>query len=351
MYVAIEQGIAEEYLKHSIAERPLIDCLASFASGVTFVVVQGFEERTCGVLRTLADARVKVDRIAIARYAQAGGFDETNTSQFEKWAARVAPKNWRVVPNHNDGEWVENALEDACDTVVVDITGVSNRAMFRTLDHLNDSGKNVYIAYSEAEQYWPKKSEWDDLKKHLTAHQSIAEVLDRKPWMFSYEHRVELVPGHEGYDAGGTGRALVAFLPFKCSRLAAVLGDEDYTEKLFIAGCPPAKELGWRLDALKDINESLTRGSRVEVMSTFGYRETLAGLGRLLFREDSLLWKYDVHLAALGSKLQTVGSWIFSRLVPSMTVLTSVPSRYYKDAFSKGIGRSWVFPLTHLKPE
>ena len=163
--------------------------------------------------------------------------------------------------------------------------------------------------------------------------------------MFGYEHHVELVPGHEGYDASGTGRALVAFLPFKASRLAAVLGDEDYAEKLFIAGKPPSPQLNWRLDALKEINESLTRGARVEEMSTFGYRRTLEGLSNLLLGDDSLLWRYDVHFAALGSKLQTIGSWALSRIVPSITVVTSVPSRYYRNAFSEGIGPTWVFRL------
>jgi hypothetical protein len=346
--VAIEQALCEQYLRKSQDEVPLSSCLSSFSSNTTIIIAQGFEERTCGVLQTFADARIQAERVIVARYMKAGVFDDTNTASVEKLAEAVSPRNWSIVANHNDGEWVHEALLETGEKLLVDITGISNRAMFRTLDNLEASGKSVYIAYTEAQEYWPRKREWEELRRKLTTHENIAEILDGKPWMFGHEHSVELVSGHEGYDASGTGRALIAFLPFKCARLSAVLSDEDYADKLFIAGRPPSSERAWRLDALKEINESVTRGSRVEEISTFGYRNTLAELAGLLFRDDSLLWKYDIHFAALGSKLQTVGSWVFSRMVPSMTVITSVPGKYFKDAFSQGCGTSWVFPLARL---
>ena len=251
MRLAIEQAICEDYLKRSQDERPLAQSLEIFRSGTTIVAAQGFEQQTAGVLNTFARCDVKVERVVIARYANDDRLDHVQSSSFEALANRVAPQRWNVVTNHNDGAWIYEALYDTTDTVIVDLTGVSNRAMFLTLDGLSQFSKNIYIAYTEARHYWPKKREWDDLRQKLTANQNIAEIVDQKPWMFSYEHHVELVPGHEGYDASGTGRALVAFLPFKCSRLAAVLGDEDYAEKLFIAGRPPSPALEWRLSALR----------------------------------------------------------------------------------------------------
>jgi hypothetical protein len=66
----------------------------------------------------------------------------------------------------------------------------------------------------------------------------------------------------------------------------------------------------------------------------------------LLFSTDALLKRYNVHMAILGSKLQTVGCWALSRVISSITVITSVPQKYYAEAFSEGVGRSWVFKLT-----
>jgi len=261
MLAAVEQKLCEEYLRASKDEVPLAASLGQLPSDVTVITMQGFEERTYGVLEVLGRAGVKADRLIIARYINAKGrIDNTNTRQFEALAERVAPGRWTVLNNPNDGTWVQTALQGSSDTLLVDITGASSRAMFRVLDGLADSGRKVYLAYTEAVQYWPRKHEWNQLRTGLSRQRSISDLLERKPWMFGHEHHVELVPRHEGYDASGTGRAIVAFLPYKCSRLAAILGEEDYSERLFIAGRPPSSELAWRADALREINESLTKG-------------------------------------------------------------------------------------------
>jgi hypothetical protein len=345
--MSIEQEACEDYLRRSADEEPLARWARSQGRSATLIVSEGFEERSCGAVEVFANAGVIVPKVIIGRYQNADDVNTRYRERLERLAEAVAPGNWQVLHNLNDGAWVADAVAIAeTDTLLFDITGVSNRAMFRALDRLVESGRTVYVAYTEAQQYWPKWSDWKKLRKQLSAYESLAELVDKKPWLFSYEHRVELVPGHEGYDAAGTGRALVAFLPFKCARLAAVLEVEDYAEMLFIAGRPPVPQ--WRLKALGEINDALTKGSRVVEMSTFGYRSTIRGLMDLLFCGDSPLYRYDVHFAAIGSKLQTVGSWAFSCAVPSLTVITSVPTRYYREAFSEGVGTSWTFRLTHM---
>jgi hypothetical protein len=340
----IERQLCETYLQMSHDERPLAESLNEFRDS-TIIVAEGFEERSLGVLEAFARAGARARGIVIGRYETGDDLNGLYRDRFEQLAQLVAPGSWEVLPNYNDGEWVRAALAGSDDVVLVDITGVSNRALFPTLDALSASGRKVSIVYTEAAEYWPKHADWKRLRHQLTTHESLAELVDKQPWLFSYEHRVEIVAGHEGYDASGSGRALVAFLHYKCARLAAVLAIEDYSDMMFIAGRPRSSELAWRVGALKQINESLTKGWPVVEMKTFGYRNTLRRLMNLLIREDSLLWRYDVHFAALGSKLQTVGSWVFSGIVPSITVITSVPSRYFREAFSEGIGRSWVLEL------
>lgn len=268
MDIAFEKGLCEAYLRRAEGEVTLTERLGRFSSEITIAVSQGFEERTCGVLQRLAAFGAEAGRVLIGRYERGDDLNDVYGSRFQSLASRVAPNRWDYVPNHNDGEWVREAVAQSSEELLVDITGTSNRALFRTLDILAASGKKVYIAYTEAEEYWPKQRDWETLRRQLRTHESIAELVDKQPWLFSYEHRVELVSGHEGYDASGTGRALVAFLPYKCSRLAAVLATEDYAEKLFVAGRPPSPQLAWRVEALKEINESLTTGYNVVEMST-----------------------------------------------------------------------------------
>jgi hypothetical protein len=310
-------------------------------------MAEGFEERSVGVLEQLADDNAKLAGVVIARYVNGDPHNQRFRARCEKAAKHVAPGKWRTVENHNDGLWVRQALDLVpCDEVVLDITGISNRALFTALDVAATSGRTVYVAYSEAEQYWPKKADWLEFKRGLTGSSTLAEMMDDKPWLFGPQHHVELVPEHEGYDTAGSACALVAFLPFKCARLGAVLGLGDYSETLYIAGCPRLKRNAWRLGALKEINAPIVGQGMVVEMATFGYRAAFKRLTTLLFSRGALLKRHNVHMAILGSKLQTVGCWALSRVISSITVITSVPQKYYAEAFSEGVGGSWVFKLT-----
>lgn len=348
--VSIEQEMCSEYLERSEDECRFPQWITGRHSHMGLLVAEGFEKRSLGVLQRLAKRDVDLEGIVIGRYVGDRELNRQYRPKFEELAEVVAPGKWSAVENRNDGAWVQEGLDALdCDEVILDISGISNRGLFQALDAAAESPRSVYVGYSEAKEYWPKKSDWQQLKKGLADYESLADLVDSKPWLFGLEHKVETIPGHEGYDAAGAGRALVGFLPFKCARLAAILGEEDYSEFLFIAGSPHLKKNGWRLKAQEEINEPATKGRVPITMGTFGYRSALDELAKQLLSEESLLWKYDVHMAILGSKLQTVACWVFSRIVRSITVVTSVPARYYKDAFSEGIGESWIFRLA--RPE
>jgi len=135
-------------------------------------------------------------------------------------------------------------------------------------------------------------------------------------------------------------------LAYKCARLGSILGKEDYSEFFFIAGRPRLEENSWRLEALKDINEPITKDRKVIEIRTFKYRKCFERLTSLLFQDDSLFLKYNVHLAILGSKLQTAACWALSSILTPITVVTSIPAQYFPASFSEGVGVSWFFRLT-----
>jgi hypothetical protein len=343
---SLEQQLCDDYLHCSEDEQAFDDWIKGRTSKVGLLVAEGFEERSLGLLERLAKSKIQISGLAIGRYTHDIDLNKQYRERFERLADTVSPGRWRVFDNHNDGEWVQRGLDwlDA-DDAILDISGISNRGLFGALDAVAGSSRSIFVGYSEAEQYWPKRDHWQELEQGLSDNIRLAEMVDEQPWLFSHEHMVEIIPGHEGYDAAGAGRALIAFLPFKCARLAAVLGEEDYRAFLFIAGRPRLAENAWRLDALRKINTSLTRDWPVIEMSTFAYRSALRELASHMFSEASLLRKYDVHLAIMGSKLQLVACWVMSRMVRSLTIVTSVPKKYLPGAYSEGIGSSWIFPL------
>jgi len=342
---SLEARLCQDFLTRTEDEASLDLISAESLAETALFAVEGFEERSVGVLEMLAN-KACVSELVIARYDEHRGPNTKFRKRFDRAARKLAPSHWRTVHNTNDGSWFLQELSNIKSTrILFDITGASNRSLFGLLDAAVSSGREVLIAYSEAGEYWPTQNDWRTLRRELVAPDDLARVVDEKPWLFGYQHRCELVKGHEGYDSAGSARSLVAFLPFKPARLASVIGEEEYSAFVYVAGRPRLPENEWRLKALIEINADLTRGQRVLTMDTFGYRKAFKQLTDILFVEPALLNNFDVHLAPLGSKLQVVACWALSSIIRSVTVVTSVPLKYFPEAFSEGIGERWVVRL------
>lgn len=345
-FQSIEERHLDDYITESVDELEYSLWLSRQRTLPSLIIAEGFEERSLGIVEKLAAAGARVSDAILGRYVRNPDMNRTYRPRFEAALEIICPNRWRVVDNHNDGKWVAECLTVLSGSnVLLDITALSNRGLFEAIDSLSTCGKAVHLGYSEAFQYWPKKEVWDRIRKRSSDDASLSDIVDKEPWLFGYEHCVQLVPGHEGYDSAGSGRALIAFLPYKRARLAAILGAWEYEDMLFIAGRPRQEHNSWRLDALQEINAPVTKSWPVEQMSTFGYRDALRQFSRILFSESSLLCRYDVHMAILGSKIQNVACWAVSCILPSLTIVTSVPEKYYTEAFSEGIGTSWVIDL------
>ncbi|MEO6194846.1 MAG: hypothetical protein ABIS20_17670 [Thermoanaerobaculia bacterium] len=342
---SIEEVRLLEFVSKAQGETKLEKYSKSDLLSSALIVVEGFEERSIGVLKSLALRQAKVSTLVIGRYNANTSLNARFRESLEEFAGQVALNGYKVV-EVDDSLWVPRALA-MCeeDRVIVDVSAVSHKEMFPLLDGLVAERRTTYLAYSEAESYWPTRAEWERLRGSLSGGERIAELVDEKPWLFGCEHTVGYVPNHEGYGGTARGVALLAFLPYKCARLAAILGEESYSELLFIGGQPRLRKNRWRFRALMEINEPLIGARSVTAMPTFGYKDCVTGLTNLLFRTDRPVQEYDVHLALLGSKLQTVGCWIVATYLPSIVALTSTPREYFPEAFSDGVGESWFFRL------
>jgi len=343
---SIESMRCAEYIASTVSEIPFSRWIEEYDGDITVIVTQGFEERSIGFIEGLAEQGLTADAVIIGRHSSHIEANAKYHARFEAAAVRVSRDPLRIIDLDVNGLWVSKALlYTRTSNVVLDITGIGTRGLFGALDAAAHSDKRVLISYTEAKEYWPKRADWATLKSELADVSSLPDAVDNKPWLFGYEHNVELIPGHEGYDSAGMERALIGLLPFKYARLAAVMSAEDYASFLFIAGRPRLPENAWRYEALLDINRDIVKDRRIVEMSTFGYRMALQKLHDILLQEDSLLEQYDVHVALMGSKLQDVACWALSCMIPSLTVLTAVPTKYYHEAFSEGVGQKWVFPL------
>jgi hypothetical protein len=346
---SIELTECLRYADRAVDEQPFVNWEPG-DQPPALLIPEGFEERSLGILQSLAQRGIRIPRILIGRYMKDGDLNKKYRERFEARAEELAPHAWDVIENHDNGIWVQDALKRISEpAVALDITGLSSRGIFGALDALSCAHVDATIMYTEAAHYWPNRKDWEEIKMELSPDYSnaseLADRADESEWLYSGRNfHVGLIEGHEGYDVAGT-TALVAFLPFNAGRLAAVMSHAEYSEYLFIAGKPRLPANTWRLDALKQINSVATREWQVIEMGTFGYRDALTQMATLLFSSGSLSHRCDIHLAPMGSKLQTIATWALSRITRAVTMVTGTPSRYFPERYSEGIGAAWVFPF------
>lgn len=334
--LSIEESACLKDIEASQDEADILHLDAGVLQESVLLLVQGFEERSVGLIEKLAAAGIRVNQVVIAEYRkQRTPANELYRERMTAAAAQVSQNTVKRTACQNDSDWVKEALKFYGNRpVMLDITGVSNRAMFGVLDEATVAN-SIRLCYTEAQEYWPTSAQWARLKKQFSAASDMTQLIDNQPWLFGPEHHHELIAGFQGYDSAAANRALLAFLPFKAARLAAVMR-EQYATTTFVAGMPHLPENSWRYEALLTINREIVGSHPVLKMPTFGYRKAARQLLDILFGENGLLLQFDVHLAPLGSKLQEVACWLVCRHIPGITVATSVPTKYFTKAFSKG---------------
>jgi hypothetical protein len=334
-----------EYLEFSKDETKIKSWLENYREPFSLILAEGFEERSLGILASLLKYNVKPKKIILGRYSSNYEGNKKYRKRFEDLGNKLNSQNFSIT-NIGDDNWIQDAVKSIdTEDILFDISGISNSSLFYCLDEIFKFRRKIFVGYSDAIDYWPKKDDWEELRKSFDDFSTLSDTVNKKPWLFSSEHNVHLVQNHEGYEGAGKGRALISFLPFKGARLSAILGEEDYAELLFIAVMPYLKVNSWRCQALLEINSPIIKNWPVVKINAFGYRDTIKDLLKILFIGESLFEKFDVHLAILGSKLQNIGCWVLSSIIKSITVVTSNPSEYYPEAFSEGIGRSWIIEL------
>jgi hypothetical protein len=358
MLRGIEEEKCAEYLYAAEPEKLLPEWSSKQFRNALLFAVEGFEERSLGALRALAQRGIKVGRVVLGRYPVTTTRGELNAAyrhEFERLIVTVSDQPPEIADCDPEAAWIAKALErQSPDCAFFDISGAATKIIFRALDALAQWDGQVFLLYSEATEYWPTAAGFDEIRRRAEDEpvvvEKIAELVDQSHWLYASAHHVEIVSGHEGYDSGA-GTILVAFLPFKCARLAAILDMRDYADYLLIAGVPRLPENAWREKALRQINEPIVGSRDCDRIPTFGHREVYRSLANLVVGDEGLLGRFDVHLGALGSKLQTVACWGLSRTLPAITVVTSIPHGYFPKAFSKGIGETWAFRLPNVLSE
>jgi hypothetical protein len=235
--------------------------------------------------------------------------------------------------------------------VFIDISSMSKLAIMLVLNVCRSLALHVTILYTEAEEYGPSESEFQNARAKNEIHRPSLQV-------FTGVHGVVRVDSLASVAMQGQPTAAIVFMSFN-DALTQVLLNTVYPSRLFlINGSPPSHR--WRESAIAWIHDQVRREWEEDNPTKSNSEGTVALPGRSLstleYRDSvsmliELYWllsdRYRILLAPAGSKMQTVGCSLAKALHPDIHIEYPSPEGFTKE-YSSGVGAQWMISFGEL---
>jgi len=215
-------------------------------------------------------------------------------------------------------------------SVTIDITSFSSASIIQILDLLfrrtQKSLKQIRIICTEAEKHFPLK---EDIRKKMS----------EDVYLSSGVKEVVIIPKFSGIFLPGYSTLLIIFLGFDSIRARGAINFFQPSQKIGIIGDPPREDRKWRADEVKRRNLKIfDKKGEMILLSTFYYEDTILKLNELYENSSP---KSNIAICPLGSKLQTLGVFLFTRKHPDVKLLFPIPMKYHPKRYSIGYTKTW----------
>ena len=322
-----------------------LEALTDESRKITLVVCAGFEYRAIKATERLSNIGIALKNFVMVKF---GGLDnEVNEAALVELSAKFLGIDHYVECGVGDLSRLRELLDDLDpldDLVLLDITGCSRSAMLVLTSLIYDLGLEFDILYTEAEEYYPTFSDYEELAEDSDQQHAFIRLnmFEESEVLHSSHCVVEGFEDFQGVMLPNYPYFLITFLPFKRGRLSAILQSVETTVRIFVRGQPVRDDLKWRGDAVDIPNADLIDEGKVVDVETLNWRKTFEFLENQYLENDNR-FKYNFVVAPLGSKMQTVGCCIFAKSYPEVRLVTSTPKRHFPNNYSIGARETFLF--------
>ena len=329
------------------------------------ILAAGFEDRALGFLDLLLDSKAdsygKITNASIINYLP---FRDDNNSNLIRVRERLIELG---INSNSIQEYIfdrEHPLEfsshiaqlmsslHSAHHVYVDISSMSKLLILYLLNALWRKGKNFSVIYSQAKKYGPSQKEYEESLSKGHFGQDI-----RAEFLFTGVFEPIIPPEFAGEGPLGRSRALISFLSFNKRQSIGVASMVPHQAFIPVIGLYSLEKEKWRADALIRINDNglLASGHRISsvprienkmiskeyipqgefqlCLSTFNYKETVKAL---LWLSDVYRYSHFLTIAPFGSKMQTLGAFLFTQLHSEVQIVYASP-KHFHPRYSEGI--------------
>jgi hypothetical protein len=322
-----------------------IESLRCDLPAATLIFCAGFEERAAIAPMLIAGQGVPVKSIIILKYE--GGENSPNLEKIRRSSSTICgPDEISEISCRDYQSFIAaiQKLDSSNDDVILDITGLARVPMMEILSALYDKGVQTSLIYTEAEEYYPRKQEFEKLTRGKDPDDAFLMLskFEADEIMYSSQCEIEEVPSLRGKMYPNYPLMLIAFLTFKRGRVSVILQSFEANIRVLIKGIPVREDLKWRADAIEVPNADLMDGSQLHELGTLDWEETYRFLSKL-YDDENNKYRMNFVLAPLGSKMQTVGAWLFARQRGDVRVISSTPKTIFHEKYSCGNRETFVF--------
>lgn len=273
-----------------------------------------------------------------------------NAANLQRIKTRLMRSGPVAVCQHHCVGGLEAEIRRIVDThrcrVIVDVTAMTHALILESLEVVRRAGTIPLVLYTEAREYYPTKHDAMKYLKYPDDERAFhaASRYEGQAVMYAGLSSVGTVSGFEGRILPTAPTTVILFPTFKRLRTAAMLAELEVRRKVFMLGVPVRADLRWRERALRVINYDLINSEtdlvlRVDTLSAGScYRRLCA-----LVADGTVSPRGNIVVCPHGSKMQTVGVWLFCTENPEVRVAVAHPREFFPGKYSAGFGATFVF--------
>jgi hypothetical protein len=228
-------------------------------------------------------------------------------------------------------------------SVIFDISVCSSKVILNILTVLFEYQINLKIVYTEAAIYHPTFEEF---------------IADPEKWTteegFGLTRGVgQVIPSPEHPGTIRENPNLVIIFPtFKPERTKKILSEIDETLLIYpsdriiwIVGDPnmDQEKKTQRKEIIKNINNIHSDDYSYEV-STLEYKNTFELLNQIVSKKPN----FHINIAILGSKMQSLGIFLFWYIRQDVSLYFTIPEEYNPKQYSEKCKKIWMIDFIHL---
>lgn len=311
------------------------------------IMAAGFEDRA---FKILDEGRFRSNSVCILLRFRNGV--EGNGIMFKKYFSRASevfgPDNVFTVdlPSDEPSFLSKNLFEclrengSQVNDIAVDVSGMPAHAICQVLRCVREfrPDEKQSILYTAAKEYLPHKRDCVDILARKN-------TIDLMPDSLALEMSENLLLDEfRGYRSENARSFLAIFAGFEVHRSAGVIDAINPSMLLLMYGQPGEKQNAWRIELSKILHEKFETGRRAakEEVSTLQIRESINILEEYY---HFMIDDYDMILSPVGSKMQTVASYLFWEQYGEIQLTFPIPIGYNPDNRPKGVSGSYIATL------